>query len=102
MGAAESTLASEQAALHADNQGLQAALAAHTTAAIEHIVAAREELEVTLNEAQTAQEERDEAARDLLQVGLVTTKNSLWKDISWLTRRQYSVGVNKYEGPNHH
>jgi hypothetical protein len=66
MGAAESTLASEQAALHADNQAIQAALQAHTTAAIEHIIAAREELEVTLTEEQTAQEERDEAARDLL------------------------------------
>jgi hypothetical protein len=44
MGAAEATLASEQAALAADNTNLQEALTAHTKNAIEVITAAREAL----------------------------------------------------------
>jgi hypothetical protein len=92
MGQAEATLASEQAALAADNLNLQESLTAHTKNAIEIIIAAREALQTSLDEAQEAQEERDEEACDVLKVALVTTKNSLWKDISWLTRKQYAAG----------
>jgi ribosomal protein L7/L12 len=91
MGAAEATLASEQAALAADNKNLQDSLTAHTKNAIEIIIAAREALQTALDEAQTAQEEQDEEACEVLKVALVTTKNSLWKDVSWLTRKQYAA-----------
>jgi len=107
MGAAEATLASEQAALAADNTNLQEALTAHTTNAIEIITAARESLQASLDEAQDGQEERDEEASDIMKVALVTTKNSLWKDISWLTRKQYAAGGygqgrRGHHGKNHH
>ena len=82
-----STFAREQEALSTDNRNMLEALEAHTTSAIENIIAARESLEATLDESQTAQEERDEAARDVLQVALVATKNQLWKEISWITRK---------------
>lgn len=89
MIAVESTFTREQEALSTDNRNMLEALEAHTTSAIENIIAARESLEATLDESQTAQEERDEAARDVLQVALVATKNQLWKEISWITRKQY-------------
>ena len=38
---------------------------------------------------QEAQEERDQAAIDLMQTQLLTTKNQLWKDVSWLSRKSY-------------
>ena len=49
----------------------------------------RDAIETGLEESQTAQEETDQAARDVLQLGLIKTKNQLWKDLSWLTRKHY-------------
>lgn len=90
MGAAEGTLASQKAWLAAENSNLQDSLWAHTQAAIDAITAARENLQATLDDAQDAQEHRDEEACEVLKVALVTTKNTLWKNLSWLTRRQFS------------
>ena len=65
---------------------IQNLIQAHTTEAIEHIAGDREAIELVLDEAQDAQEERDSAARELLQTELVTLKNKLWKDLSWIVK----------------
>ena len=43
-----------------------------------------------LSEHQSAQEVADEAQRDIDQVALVTLKNNLWKEMSWLVRQSHS------------
>ena len=47
----------------------------HTTNAIENMIDVREDIETELLENQVAQEEADQAARDILQIQLVTIKN---------------------------
>ena len=51
----------------------------------------------TINEFQAAAEERDLAARDVLMTKLVTKKNTLWKEISWSTRKQEMHSSSKYQ-----
>ena len=43
-------------------------------------------MEMALTDYQNAQEGADEEERDLDQIALVTTKNTLWKGMSWVIR----------------
>ena len=86
----EGTLVAEQLALAAENLGWQDSLDALTGELIQNLIATREEIELRLSEHQNAQEAADEAQRDVDQVALVTLKNTLWKEMSWLVRQSHS------------
>jgi hypothetical protein len=80
-------LANEKAALHEDNWTLQDDLNATGARLLAEIQAERERLELSLTNWQNAQENTDEESRDVDQIALVTTKNNLWKDLSWIVRK---------------
>ena len=45
---------------------------------------------------QTAQEEMDQESRNTDQVSLVTTKNELWKKLSWVVRETLANGGHEH------
>ena len=61
---------------------------------IETLVSTREMFQAELTDMQNSQEERDYESRHADQAGLVTTKNNLWKDMSWIVRQSNSGGNN--------
>ena len=83
----DSILGAEQYALHTFNVNIQAALDAATDDLITGLIGTREGMELTLSNNQDSQEANDEAQREIDQIALVTTKNNLWKDMSWIIRQ---------------
>ena len=68
-------------------------LAATTQTSIENIINVREDIETMNDMAQDAEEELCEAAREMYETQLEATKNKLWKDISWHTRKHYQTAT---------
>jgi len=58
-----------------------------TAGLIDNLVSTRENMEAVLTEMQAAQEEGDTEARYVDQAALVSTKNGLWRDLSWIVRQ---------------
>jgi hypothetical protein len=75
--------------LDVSGSNLAASLDNLTANLIGNITNVRENMEAELAAEQDAQEMNDEAQRELDQVGLVSTKNELWKDLSWIMRTAY-------------
>jgi hypothetical protein len=97
-------LQSEKASLHADNQNKQDSLNRTGARLLAEITAERERLQVSLDMWQNAQEAADEEQRDLDQIALVSTKNDLWKDLSWIVRKThagYGYGQGGFGGHEH-
>ena len=65
----------------ASNVNRQESLTNFTDQLVDATIAVREQLEMAIDDWQNAQEAQDEAARDMDQIALVTTKNELWKDM---------------------
>ena len=74
----------------ASNVNRQESLTNFTDQLVAATIAVREQLEMAIDDWQNAQEAQDEAARDMDQIALVTTKNELWKDMSWIIRQTYA------------
>ena len=99
------TLASEKAALSADNTNAQTKLDATTASLIDDLVNSRQQIEAGLGDWQDVQEEGDEAARDIDQIALITTKNTVWKELSWIIRQThagYNYGKGVVSGGHEH
>jgi hypothetical protein len=75
--------------LHGTQQNITGLLDNTLSSLIRNIINSRENLEVNITEMQDDQEAADEAQRDLDEVALVSTKNQLWKDLSWTMRKAY-------------
>jgi hypothetical protein len=91
-------LANEKDALAWDNLAAQEKLNATGARLLDEITLERERIELSLSQWQSAQEAADEAQRDLDQIALVTTKNDLWKDLSWLVRKTLAGAGYGYGG----
>ena len=100
-GKLDALLANEKAALAEDNAGLQANLNATGARLLAEIQAERERLELSLSNWQNAQENTDEESRDVDQIALVTTKNNLWKDMSWIVRKTLAGGQGRAANHEH-
>ena len=99
------TLASEKAALSSDNLNAQTKLDATTASLIDDLVNSRQQIEAGLGDWQDVQEEGDEADRDIDQIALITTKNTAWKELSWIIRQAhagYNVGKGIATGGHEH
>jgi hypothetical protein len=84
-------LTGEMSGLSTDNTNAQSVMDAVTAGLIENLVATRESMEATLTAYQSAQEEGDTEARHVDQAALVSTKNALWRDLSWIVRQTLST-----------
>ena len=99
------TLASEKAALSADNSNAQAKLDSITAGLIDDLTNSRQQIEAGLGDWQDVQEREDEAARERDQVALITQKNECWKELSWIIRQThagYKVGHGQISGGHEH
>ena len=94
--AAETTLASEQAALSIDSMNAQDKLNNKTQDLIENLNAAREAIEMNLAEQQAGLMDTVTSTRDMDQITLITIKNNMWKELSWIVRQTLS-GANGHK-----
>ena len=88
--AAEATLASEQSGLATDSMNAQDKLNNKTQDLIENLIAAREAIEMNLAEQQAGLMDTITSTRDMDQITLITIKNNLWKELSWIVRQTLS------------
>jgi hypothetical protein len=75
--------------LHATQMNITGVLDNTLSNLISNIINERQNLEVSITNMQDTQEAADEAQRDLDEIALVSTKNQLWKDLSWTMRKAY-------------
>ena len=89
---AQTILADQMVALMADNTTAQNLMNAQTASLIADLVARREYLEFDLSEDYQRITSRAEAEREADQIAMTTTKNDLWKALSWIIRSTLANG----------
>ena len=78
--------------LMTDNMNLQLAMNSATRALISELTAKRESLEADLRADYDRITSTAEAEREADQIDFTSTKNQLWKDLSWLIRETLAEG----------
>jgi hypothetical protein len=82
----------QEAALGADRSAASDLLNAQTAGLIAHITGVREHLEADLSADYDSITSAAEASREADQIAFTTTKNNLWKDLSWIVRQTLASG----------
>lgn len=94
-------LGNEKAWLSSANGTAQNKLNGITSDLVAGLIHTRESIEMALTDFQNAQEAGDEAQRDIDQIALVTVKNNLWKDLSWIVRKTFAGYGYGQQGSGH-
>ena len=92
VGRATATNMDQMMMLMTDNINLQNSLNAATRTLISELVAKRESLEDDLTADYDRITSTAEAEREADQIDFTSTKNQLWKDLSWLIRETLAEG----------